>query len=182
MYKADIVIFDNAIAAPFILPAGTDAIIKWTLAKWTGLAFKIPRTSLEECKSRDELKQTGIYFLFRRDEMTNKGIVYISQAGVRKNGEGILTRLLEHNRNNQKDYLTEAIAITISNHILGPIEISYLENRFYQLAKEANRYIVKNGNEPTLGNPTEEKQSELEEFIRRYSIQYTIRCSKLCVR
>lgn len=26
-------------------------------------------------------------------------------------------------------------------------------------------YIVKNGNEPTLGNPTEEKQSELEEFI-----------------
>ena len=28
-----------------------------------------------------------------------------------------------------------------------------------------NRYIVKNGNEPTLGNPTEEKQSELEEFI-----------------
>lgn len=28
-----------------------------------------------------------------------------------------------------------------------------------------NRYIVKNGNELTLGNPTEEKQSELEEFI-----------------
>lgn len=168
MYKADIVIFDNAIAAPFILPAGTDAIIKCTLAKWTGLVFKILCTSLEECKSRDEV--------------TNKGIVYIGQAGVRKNGEGILTRLLEHNRNNQKDYLTEAIAITISNHILGPIEISYLENRFYHLAKEANRYIVKNGNEPTLGNPTEEKQSELEEFIRRYSIQYTIRCSKLCVR
>ena len=89
MYKAEIVIFDYAIAAPFILPAGTDAIIKWTLAKWTGLAFKMPRTSLEESKSRDELKQTGIYFLFRRDEVTNKGIVYISQAGVCKNGEGI---------------------------------------------------------------------------------------------
>lgn len=40
-----------------------------------------------------------------------------------------------------------------------------LEHRFYQLAKEANRYIVKNGNEPTLGNPTEEKQNESEEFI-----------------
>ena len=56
MYKADIVIFDYAIAAPSILPAGTDTIIKWTLAKWTGLAFKIPCTSLEECKSKDELK------------------------------------------------------------------------------------------------------------------------------
>ena len=56
MYKADIVIFDYTIAAPFILPAGTDTIIKCTLAKQTGLAFKIPCTSLEECKSRDELK------------------------------------------------------------------------------------------------------------------------------
>ena len=56
MYKADIVIFDYAIAAPSILPAGTATIIKCTLAKWTGLAFKIPYTSLEECKSKDELK------------------------------------------------------------------------------------------------------------------------------
>ncbi|GEN82869.1 hypothetical protein SLU01_11810 [Sporosarcina luteola] len=29
----------------------------------------------------------------------------------------------------------------------------------------AGRYIVKNGNEPTSGNITEEKESELEEFI-----------------
>lgn len=56
MYKADIVIFDYAIAAPFILPAGTDATIKCTLANWTGIAFKIPCTSLKECKSRDGLK------------------------------------------------------------------------------------------------------------------------------
>lgn len=32
IYKADIEIFDYAIAAPFILPAGTDTIIKCTLA------------------------------------------------------------------------------------------------------------------------------------------------------
>lgn len=56
MYKADIVIFDYSIAAPFILPAGTDTIIKCTLANWTGLVFIFPCTSLEECKSRDELK------------------------------------------------------------------------------------------------------------------------------
>lgn len=33
------------------------------------------------------------------------------------------------------------------------------------MAKQANRYVVKNGNEPTLGNITEEKQTEMEEFI-----------------
>lgn len=45
MYKTDIVIFDYSIAAPVILPAGTDATIKCTLANWTGLVFIIPRTS-----------------------------------------------------------------------------------------------------------------------------------------
>lgn len=82
----------------FLMDGNVNGRVKCTLANWTGLAFKIPRTSLEECKSRDELKQTGIYFLFGRDEATNNGIIYIGQAGVRKNGEGILTRLFEHNR------------------------------------------------------------------------------------
>ena len=48
---------------------------------------------------------------------------------------------------------------------LGPTEISYLENRFCGMAIEANRYLVKNSNDPTPGNITEEKESELEEFI-----------------
>lgn len=33
------------------------------------------------------------------------------------------------------------------------------------MANAAHRYQVKNGNEPTQGNVTEEKESELEEFI-----------------
>ena len=97
--------------------------------------------------------------------MNEKNVVYVGQAGIRKNGEGILYRLLEHNRNPKKDYWTEAIAITTSNDSLGPTEFSYLEHRLCQLAIEANRYDVKNGNVPTPGNPFEEKQSELEDFI-----------------
>ena len=54
---------------------------------------------------------------------------------------------------------------TTSNNSFGPTEISYLESRFCEMAKQANRYIVKNGNEPPLGNITEEKQTEMEEFI-----------------
>jgi len=48
---------------------------------------------------------------------------------------------------------------------LGPTEISYLENRFCAISIDAKRYIVKNSNEPSSGNVTEEKESELEEFI-----------------
>lgn len=59
----------------------------------------------------------------------------------------------------------EAVMFTTSNNSFGPTEISYLENRFCFLANEAKRYEVKNGNDPTSGNITEEKESELEEFI-----------------
>ncbi len=149
----------------YLMDGDVNGRIKCTLANWTGLAFKIPRTSLNLCKDRNELKQTGIYFLFGKDDQTDKNVVYIGQAGVRKNGEGILYRLLEHNRNPKKDYWTEAIAITTSNDSLGPTEISYLEHRFCQIAIDAGRYEVKNGNDPTPGNPSEEKQSELEDFI-----------------
>ncbi len=149
----------------FLMDGEAGGRIKCTLANWTGVAYKIPRTELDKCKERDDLKQSGVYFLFGTSDETGKGVVYIGQAGARKNGEGILNRLQEHKRNPEKDYWTEAIIFTTSNNSFGPTEISYLENRFCNLALEANRYEVKNGNDPTPGNITEEKESEMEEFI-----------------
>lgn len=139
--------------------------IKCTLANWTGVAYKIPRTALDLCKERDDLKQSGIYFLFGTSDQTGNNIVYVGQAGARKNGEGLLYRLQEHKRNPNKDYWTEAVLFTTSNNSFGPTEISYLENRFCGLALAAKRYDVRNGNDPTQGNITEEKESELEEFV-----------------
>ena len=149
----------------FLMDGDAAGRIKCTLANWTGVAFKIPRTELDKCKDRDDLKQSGVYFLFGTSDETGKGVVYIGQAGARKNGEGILNRLQEHKRNPEKDYWTEAIVFTTSNNSLGPTEISYLENRFCNMALKAKRYDVKNGNDPTPGNITEEKESEMEEFI-----------------
>ena len=149
----------------FLMDGDAGGRIKCTLANWTGVAYKIPRTELDKCKERDDLKQSGVYFLFGTSDVTGKSVVYIGQAGARKNGEGILNRLQEHKRNPEKDYWTEAIVFTTSNNSFGPTEISYLENRFCNLAIQANRYEVKNGNDPTPGNITEEKESEMEEFI-----------------
>jgi hypothetical protein len=129
------------------------------------VAYKIPRTELEECKKREHLKQSGVYFLLSQPDDEEKPIAYIGQAGIRKNGEGILYRLKEHIRNPDKDYWTEAIAFTTVDNSLGPTEICYLEHKFYEIAKKANRYIVKNGNDPNPGNISEEKESELERFI-----------------
>ena len=149
----------------FLMDGNAIGRIKCTLTNWTGVTYKIPRTALDKCKERCDLKQSGIYFLFGTSDDTGDNIVYVGQAGARKNGEGLLYRLQEHNRNSDKDYWTEAIVFTTSNNSFGPTEISYLENRFYRLALETHRYNVVNSNDPTQGNVTEAKESELEEFI-----------------
>ena len=149
----------------YLLNGSVTGTIKYTLPNWTGVIYKIPRTELEACKTREDLKQSGVYFLFGKSDENGKSVVYVGQAGIRKNGNGLLGRIVEHAKNPDKDYWTEAVAITTTNNSFGPTEISYLENQFTQLAIKANRYGVKNGNDPNPGNITEEKESELEEFI-----------------
>lgn len=149
----------------FLMDGTANGRIKCTLSNWTGIAYRIPRVDLDLCKERNDLKQSGIYFLFGVSDETSEQVIYVGQAGARKNGEGILYRLQEHRKNPDKDYWSEAVVFTTSNNFFEPTEISYLENRFCAMANDAHRYIVKNGNEPTQGNVTEEKESELEEFI-----------------
>lgn len=149
----------------FLMDGEVTGKIKCTLSNWTGVIYKIPRIQLGDLKSRDEMKQSGIYFLFGRDEDKQKDVTYIGQATTRKNGEGGLLRIQEHTRDTHADYFNDVIILTTQNNSFGPTEISYLENKFTQLAKEAGRYIVKNGNDPNPGNVTEEKESELDEIV-----------------
>ena len=139
--------------------------IKCTVSNWTGLAFRIPRSDLELCRDRQEFNYSGVYFLFGTSDDTGEEVVYVGQAGARNNGDGILSRLNEHKRNSGKDYWTEAVVFTTRDDYLGATEISWLEKHFFDLASEAKRFTVKNGSSPNEGNVTEEKQSELEEFV-----------------
>ncbi len=146
--------------------------IKCTMQNWTGVAYKVPRTLLKECYSTGgnitkHLKQSGIYMLIGENDKGSPSI-YVGQAVIRKNGDGILGRLNEHKNSTTekyRDYWNEAICFTTTNDTFGPTEISYLENMFTNMAKSAERYEVCNSNEPNVGNVTEEKESELEEFI-----------------
>lgn len=147
----------------FLIDGEVTGKIKCTLSNWTGLAYKIPRSYLEKSKERQDLKQSGVYFLIEKNE-NGDDEVYIGQASTRKNGEGVLFRVIEHLKDNK--YFSEVVILTTQNNSFGATEISYLENRFTNLALETGRYTVRNGNEPNIGNVTEEKESELEEFIQ----------------
>lgn len=148
----------------FLMDGEANGRIKATISNWVGVVYKIPRNRLAICKERDDLAQSSVYFLFGHSHTCGREVVYIGQAGIRKAGGGILVRLMEHDKNPEKDYWTEAVVFTTSNNSFGPTELSFLENRFCNMAVEANRYVVKNGNDPTPGNITEEKESELDEF------------------
>lgn len=48
----------------FFIDGKVNSRIKCTLANWTGLAYRIPRTEIEKCTDREDLSQTSVYFLF----------------------------------------------------------------------------------------------------------------------
>lgn len=143
----------------FLIDGTAHGRIKCTINGRTGIIFKIPRKDLNKCKEREDLKHDGVYFLLGASK------IYIGQAGSRKNGKGILARLSEHDRNPDKDFWTEAIIFTTSDNSFGSTEISWLENKFCNMAIKAARYEVGNGNDPSPGNITEEKRSELEDHV-----------------
>lgn len=149
----------------FLINGDINGCVKCTLKNWTGIAYRIPRIKLSDMKERLDLKQSGIYFLFGISDDFDKNIAYIGQANIRQNNKGILNRLEEHKRNPEKDYWNEAIVFTTSNNSLGSTELNYLENKLCDLAIKANRYIIKNGNLPHLGNTSEEIESDMDEFI-----------------
>ncbi|VEI13485.1 GIY-YIG nuclease family protein [Trueperella bialowiezensis] len=148
----------------FLMNGAANGPKKATIGNWTGITYLIPRTDVGELKHREDLKQTGVYLLFGTDD-DDVDKVYIGQARERKNGAGVLGRIIEHIGEEKLDYWTHAVALVTSNNSFGPTEISYLENQFTNLAKEAGRYQVTNGNDPSPGTVTEEKEAELDEFI-----------------
>ena len=145
----------------FLMEGDVTSSIKCTLSNWTGVIYKIPRTKLnsELIRQRQHLKYSGIYFLIGKSDKEDKNLVYVGQAGNRKNGEALLLRLLEHTKDGKMDFFNEVIVLTTDTNIFGPTELNYLENKF------AERYILKNQNEPNIGNVTEEKESELIEIL-----------------
>lgn len=143
----------------FLMDGEVTGRIKCATLNWTGIVYKIPRSYLDKCRYRKDLKHSGVYFLFDNDNNE----VYIGQAGSRKNGEGVLYRVCEHLKDDRE--FNDAVIITTNTHTFGPTEISYLENKFTNLAKSTGRYKVRNANDPNPGHVTEEKESELEEFI-----------------
>lgn len=108
------------------------------------------------------IQHARIYFLLGENSEGNPTI-YVGQASTRKNGIGLIQRLNEH-KNDENEW-NAAIIVTRQSDTIDAAELNYLENKFTLLASEVGRYEVANKCEPAKGNISEEKESEMDEFM-----------------
>ena len=138
------------------------------LSNWTGKAYKIPRTSYKKCLDRDELRNPSVYFLFGSDDKTGKPLIYIGET------EDAIQRLGEHIKNEEKNYWIEAIVFISKDDHLNKAHIKYLGSRFYDIAKDTERYEVMNVTPPKKSAISEAEESEMEEYIDNVKLVVTI--------
>lgn len=141
----------------FLIDGQADGRWATELSNWTGKAYKIPRTYVNQCTDRDDLSNTGVYFLFGRNDETDEEQVYIGEA------ENIFNRLKQHL--SEKDFWTECIVFISKDNNLNKAHIKYLEKHLYILAKDSKRYEVVNNNVPAEASISEMDRAEMDEFI-----------------
>lgn len=149
--------------------------VKCTIQNRTVLLYKIPRSKLSTCSKdegelREHLKRPGVYFLLGKDDGSDKYNIYIGQSINRKNGEGLLFRLIEHDKSNRETYRDKwneafCVSTTSTDEPFGATEISYLEHKFTDLARKSERCKVSNKNDPNPGNVNEDDRNRLDEIV-----------------
>ena len=145
----------------FLLDGDPNGRLTCELSNWTGKAYKIPRNKIRDCTDRDDLSGTGVYLLFGRDEEAND-LVYVGE------GEEILKRIAQHLP--QKDFWHETIVFVSKDENLNKAHIKYLENRLFDIAVKAGRYLILNGNTPTRSSISESDEAEMEEFLENVTL------------
>ena len=142
----------------FLMDADPEGRIICELSNWTGKAYRIPRGKVKDCANRPELKSTAVYILFGRPESSSgKSRAYIGEA------ENVYSRLVQHV--SEKEFWNEAVVFISKDENLNKAHIKYIESRLYDLAVNAGRFKVENGNTPTKSSISESDQAEMEEFI-----------------
>lgn len=139
----------------FIFDGNPNGRIMCELSNWNGRVYKISRNELNEFAKREDSGNTGVYFLFGRNE-NNFDTVYIGEA------EKMFKRLQQHLK---EDDWNDCIAVISKDNLLNKAHVKYLENKFYNQAQEAGRAIVINSTVPTCSSVSEYDEAMLAEFI-----------------
>ena len=140
----------------FIFDGNPNGRIMCELSNWNGRVYKILRNDISEFAKRSDTLNTGIYFLFGKNDDNNETI-YIDEA------EEMLTRIRQHLKD--ANYCNDCIAVISKDNLLNKAHVKYLENKFYIMAQKSGRAVTTNKTIPTCSSLSEYDEAMLEEFI-----------------
>lgn len=149
------------------LPGGDpDGLRLIQKSNWTGSGLVFPRALLAEARQRRELERTGVYVLLAPAEQSRLPRVYIGE------GDPIRPRLDQHAA--KKDFWTVCIAFTSQAETLNKAHVQYLEARLIELASEAKRCVLDNGNVPQKPSLSEADAADAEGFLAEMMLCFPV--------
>lgn len=140
----------------YIFDGNPNGRIMCELSNWNGRIYKISRNEISEFAKRQDAENTGVYFLFGKND-DNSDTIYIGEA------EKMLSRLRQHLKD--ANYWNDCIAVISKDNLLNKAHVKYLENKFYLMAQESSRAIIVNSTVPTCSSISEYDEAMLEEFM-----------------
>ena len=140
----------------YIFDGNPNGRIMCELSNWNGRVYKVSRNEISKFSKREDAENTGVYFLFGKDE-NNVDTIYIGEA------EKMLTRIKQHLKDTV--YWNNCILVVSKDNLLNKAHVKFLENKFYLIAKDSGRAVVINSTIPTRSSISEYDEAMLEEFI-----------------
>jgi hypothetical protein len=125
------------------------------LSNWSGKAIAAPRTEFDEFLARPEAAQSGVYILSGADPTTGAPLAYIGE------GEILKERVKAHKG---RDFWIQAFAFTSKDENLTKSHIKYLEGRLLDIAKQAGRFKLENGQSSGARLPESDRE-DMEIFL-----------------
>lgn len=149
----------------YLVDGSPTGILTAEIMNWTGHALVAPRSRLGEALSRDEATRTGVYFLVGDDpEQPTKSRVYVGE------GDSVIDRIRSHAKDPTKDFWSRVCIVTSKDANLTKSHVRYLEHRFVELTKGADRANIANGNEPGRKALPESDIADMEFFISQVEV------------
>jgi hypothetical protein len=127
------------------------------ISNWTGKAVAGPRSEFDNVIKREEADSAGVYFLTGDDPETGRPAIYIGEA------ENIKDRVKSHL---EKDFWNQIVFFTSKDENLTKAHIRYLEGKLIDLARQANRSIVMNGQSSGSKLPESDRE-DMEVFLEK---------------
>lgn len=149
----------------YLVDGSPTGILTAEIMNWTGHALVAPRSRLGDALARDEPTRTGVYFLVGDDPgQPTKARVYVGE------GDSVVDRIKSHSKDPSKDFWSRVCIVTSKDANLTKAHARYLEHRFVELTKAADRANIANGNEPGRKALPESDIADMEFFISQVEV------------